>query len=95
MLGAVQAADSFRQLAEAAKSGALPMTPEPEEELVNACAAVPTLNVCTGCYSQLVSWHVLGSRSYVPGLLIDSRVVALLELRSLRDLISGQVVDDH
>ena len=36
-------------------------------------------------------WHVLGSRSYVFGLLIDTRVVALLGLRTRRDLISGQV----
>ena len=35
--------------------------------------------------------HGLGSRSYVSGLLIDTRVVALLGLRSHRDLISGQV----
>ena len=39
--------------------------------------------------------HVLGSRSYVSGLLIDTRVVALLGLRTRRDLIRGQVVDDH
>ncbi len=39
-------------------------------------------------------WRVLGSRSYVSGLLIDTRVVALLGLRSHRDLISGQVADD-
>ena len=42
----------------------------------------------------MISSHVLGSRSYVSGLLIDTRVVALLGLRSHRDLISGQVVDD-
>lgn len=36
-------------------------------------------------------WYVLGSRSYVSGLLIDTRVVALLGLRTRRDLISGQV----
>ncbi|MEP5729989.1 MAG: hypothetical protein ABJL67_11545 [Sulfitobacter sp.] len=35
--------------------------------------------------------HVLGSRSYVFGLLIDTRVVALLGLRTRRDLITGQV----
>lgn len=39
-------------------------------------------------------WHVLGSRSYVSGLLIDTRVVALLGLRSHRDLITGQVIVD-
>ncbi|WP_188671645.1 hypothetical protein [Neptunicoccus cionae] len=27
-------------------------------------------------------WHILGSRSYVSGLLIDTRVVALLGLRT-------------
>ncbi|PZX27073.1 hypothetical protein LY10_02455, partial [Planktotalea frisia] len=36
-------------------------------------------------------WHVLGSRSYVFGLFIDTRIVALLGLRTRRDLISGQV----
>ncbi len=36
-------------------------------------------------------WHVLGSRSYVFGLLIDTRVVALLGVRTRRGLISGQV----
>lgn len=35
--------------------------------------------------------RVLGSRSYVSGLLIDTRVVALMGLRTRRDLISGQV----
>ncbi|MEM6499958.1 MAG: hypothetical protein AAF709_25030, partial [Pseudomonadota bacterium] len=40
-------------------------------------------------------WHVLGSRSCVSGLLIDTRVVALLGLRTRLDLISGQVVGDH
>jgi hypothetical protein len=40
-------------------------------------------------------WHVLGSRSYVSGLLIDTRVVALLGLRTRRDLITGKVSDDH
>ncbi len=39
-------------------------------------------------------WHVLGSRSYVSGLLIDTRVVALLGLRSHRDLVTGQVIVD-
>ena len=40
MLGAMEAAGSFRELAAAAKSGALPVTPETEEQLVNACSAV-------------------------------------------------------
>ena len=40
-------------------------------------------------------WHVLGSRSYVFGLLIDTRVVALLGLRTRRDLITGKVDYDH
>jgi transposase-like protein len=39
--------------------------------------------------------HVLGSRSYVSGLLIDTRVVALLGLRTRRDLITGKVHDDR
>ena len=51
-------------------------------------------NVCTGCCSQVIFGHVLGSRSYVSGLLIDTRVVALLGLRTRRDLITGQVVYD-
>lgn len=36
-------------------------------------------------------WHVLGSRSYVSGLLIGTRAVALLGLRTRRDLISCKV----
>ncbi|MEH6648133.1 hypothetical protein [Sulfitobacter sp.] len=40
-------------------------------------------------------WHVVGSRSYVSGLLIDTRVVALLGLRTRRDLMTGQVDYDH
>jgi hypothetical protein len=40
-------------------------------------------------------WHVLGSCAYVSGLLIDSRVLALLWLRTRRDLIAGQVDYDH
>jgi hypothetical protein len=39
--------------------------------------------------------HVLGSRSYVSGLLVDTRVVALLGLRTRRDLISGKVWNDR
>ena len=39
--------------------------------------------------------HVLGSRSYVSGLLIDTRVVALLGLRTLLGLISCKVDDDQ
>ena len=45
--------------------------------------------VCTGCCSQVIFWHVLGSRSFVYGLLVDTRVVALLGLRTRRDLISS------
>ena len=58
-----------------------------------------------GCHSRPICmyrllfandfWHVLGSRSYVSGLLIDTRVVALLGLRKRLDLIGGQVVGDH
>jgi hypothetical protein len=51
--------------------------------------------VCTGCCSQEISLHVAGSRSYVSGLLIDTRVVAMLGLRSHRDLISGKVQVDR
>ena len=40
-------------------------------------------------------WHGLGSRSYVSGLLIDTRVVALLGLRTRRGLISGKVQVDR
>jgi hypothetical protein len=40
-------------------------------------------------------WHVLGSRTYVSGLLVDTRVVALLGLRTRRDLISCKVDYDH
>lgn len=43
----------------------------------------------------MISSHVLGSRSYVSGLLIDTRFVALLGLRSHRGLITGQVIADH
>lgn len=39
--------------------------------------------------------HVLGSRSYVSGLLIDTRVVALLGLRTRRGLISRKVLDNR
>ncbi|AML51740.1 hypothetical protein RC74_11120 [Falsihalocynthiibacter arcticus] len=52
-------------------------------------------NVCTGYCLQMIFSHVLGSRSYVSGLLIDTRVVATLGLRSHRDLISGKAYDDH
>ena len=38
--------------------------------------------------------HVLGSRSYVSCLLIDTRVVALLGSRKRRDLISCEVDND-
>ena len=51
------------------------------------------------CMSRLLFandfWHDLGSRSYVSGLLIDTRVVALLGLRTRRDLISGKVRHDR
>lgn len=40
-------------------------------------------------------WHVLGSRSYVSGLLINTRVVALLGLRTRRNFITGQVDYNH
>ena len=53
------------------------------------------LFVCTGCCSQVIFEHVLGSRLFVYGLLIDTRVVALLGLRTRRDLISAKVHDDR
>jgi hypothetical protein len=40
-------------------------------------------------------WHVLGSRSYVSGLLFGSRAVALLGLRTRRYLISSKVQFDR
>lgn len=40
-------------------------------------------------------FHVLGSLSYVSGLLIDTRVVVFFGLRSLHDLIGGRVDADH
>lgn len=51
--------------------------------------------VCTDCCSQMISSHVLGSRSYVSGLLIDTRVVALLGLRTRRNFITGKVYGDR
>jgi hypothetical protein len=39
--------------------------------------------------------HALGSRSYVSGLFVDTRVVALLGVRTRRDLISCKVNYDH
>jgi len=40
-------------------------------------------------------WHVLGSRSFVSGLLIGTRAVALLGLRTHFDLITGKVHNDR
>ncbi|MCR9089480.1 MAG: hypothetical protein NXH97_22405 [Rhodobacteraceae bacterium] len=40
LLGAMELATSLRDLSHAAKAGALPVSPETEEELVAACAAV-------------------------------------------------------
>lgn len=39
--------------------------------------------------------HVLESRSHVSGLLIDTRVEALLGLRTRHDLITGKVYGDR
>ena len=50
--------------------------------------------VCVGCCSQLRIWHDFGNRSYVSGLLIGSRAVALMGLRTRYGLISGKVDDD-
>ncbi|MCA0942636.1 hypothetical protein LCM28_22365, partial [Salipiger pacificus] len=38
--------------------------------------------VCAGCCSQSRIWHDFGNRSYVSGLLIGSRAVALMGLRT-------------
>lgn len=62
---------------------------------MQSCFVTPGPDVCTGCCSQMISSHVLGSRSYVSGLLIDTRVVALLGLRTRRDLISRKVDHDR
>ena len=51
--------------------------------------------VCVGCCSQLRIWHDFGNRSYVSGLLIGSRAVALMGLRTRLGLISGKVLADH
>lgn len=40
LLGAMELASSLRDLSKAAKAGALSVSPETEEELINACAAV-------------------------------------------------------
>ncbi|MCR9089203.1 MAG: hypothetical protein NXH97_20965 [Rhodobacteraceae bacterium] len=40
LLGAMELAGSLRELSHAAKTGALPVSPETEEELISACAAV-------------------------------------------------------
>jgi hypothetical protein len=51
--------------------------------------------VCVGCCSQLRIRHDFGNRSYVSGLLIGSRAVALMGLRTRLGLISGKVLADH
>ena len=40
-------------------------------------------------------WYVLGSHSFVFGVLVDRRVVALFGLRTRRDLILSKVHDDR
>ena len=50
--------------------------------------------VCVGCCSQLSFLCGFGNRSYVSGLLIGSRAVALMGLRTRYGLISGKVDDD-
>ena len=52
-------------------------------------------NVCVGCCSQSRIWHDFGNRSYVSGLLIGSRAVALMGLSTRRGLIGRKVDDDH
>lgn len=51
--------------------------------------------VCVGRCSQLRIWHNFGNRSYLSGVLIGSRVVALMGLRMRLGLISGKVLADH
>ena len=51
--------------------------------------------VCVGCCSQSRIWHDFGNRSYVSGLLIGSRAVALMGLRTRLGLISSKVLADH
>ena len=52
-------------------------------------------SVCVGCCSQLRIWHDFGNRSYVSGLLIGSRAVALMGLRTRLGLISGKILVDR
>ncbi len=56
---------------------------------------LPGPDVCVDCCSQLRIWHDFGNRSYVSGLLIGSRAVALMGLRTRLGLISGKVFADH
>lgn len=58
--------------------------------LVVACGPY----VCAGCCSQWRVQQVFGSRSYVSGLFLGSRAVALMGLRTRRGLNSGKVDDD-
>jgi hypothetical protein len=51
--------------------------------------------VCVGCRSQSRIWHDLGNCSYVSGLLIGARAVALMGLHTRLGLISGKVLADH
>ena len=50
--------------------------------------------VCAGWRSQVRIWHGCGSRSYVSGLFIGARAVALMGLRTRRGLHNGKVDDD-
>ena len=54
----------------------------------------PALCMCRLLFA-IKKWHDFGNRSYVSGLLIDTRAVALLGLRSHRDLITGQAIFDY
>lgn len=64
---------------------------------LQGCAGTVTRrpNVWAGCCSQVSVRLEFGSRAYVSGLLIGTRAVAILGLRSLRGLISGEVILDH
>src|SRR6056297_1610044 len=95
---------AMRMTAQALGSGRImwdmsPIAPSTvKAEKVRACPTVPIRrgahHVCVGCCSQSRIWHDFGNRSYVSGLLIGSRAVALMGLRTRLGLISGKVYDD-
>jgi hypothetical protein len=66
-------------------------------QALQGCAGTVTRrpNVCAGCCSQVSVRLEFGSCAYVSSLLIGTRALAILGLRSLRGLISGKVILDH